>query len=360
MNKLFASSLAIGVVGFISLPLSALDWTDKVSLTGFASANFHQTDDAAPFNGESGNGHDNQGSYAGTRFGLNVRAKVNDTFSFASQLFATKEEDNYAAHVDWAFGTMHLSENVDFRAGKLKFPVGLVNEYADVGYAYPWLHAPAAFYSGMGAPNGPQVTRESYTGASLLWEIPTDDWIFSVDFYDGEVNLEGTNVRQLGGMTFKADWNDEVLFQLSSYKGNMRDVEIEGNPIMSALMEGAQHKANTFAVKVDIDNYLGMFEIADVEMGDINAMSASTWYMTLGYRINDFLPFVTIENYEQGEPVDDDQKITTLGLRWDVLSDVAVKFEISRIKLNRGLGLFTSQPEGDTVNMIGFGIDTVF
>jgi len=143
---------------------------------------------------------------------------------------------------------LELSENFDLRAGKLKFPVGLVNEYVDVGYANPWINAPISFYTSLGPPNGPQVTREAYTGASVLWEIPGDDWTFYVDFFDGEIGLEGTNVRQLGGLTFKADWNDEVLLQLSTYRGTMRNVEIEGFPAMAALMEGAKHEVSTFGI----------------------------------------------------------------------------------------------------------------
>ena len=360
MNKI-TTLLAIGLISIASVQhVKASDWTDRVHVSGFASANYYLTDDSAPFNGESGDGHDDKGSFSGTRFGLNINAKINDNFSFASQFFSTKEEANYAVHVDWAFGTLKLSENVDFRAGKLKFPVGLVSEYVDVGYAYPWLQAPQSFYSGMGPPNGPQVSREAYTGASLLWEVSTDDWLFTSNVFGGEVGLDGTNVRELGGITLQANWDEQVLFQLSSYSGTMRDVEIENYPAMSEAMEGAKHKVLTFGVKVDINNYLMMFEIADVEMGDIQAMSAKTGYLTLGYQIDEFLPYVSLESYQQGDPVDDDQKILALGLRWDIYADVAIKFQLSQIKLDRGRALFTAQPEGNTVNMIGFGIDTVF
>ena len=360
MNKI----ITLLVLGLVSITIAhqskASNWSDKVRVSGFASANYYLTDDPAPFNGEAGNGHDDQGSFSGTRFGLNIRAKVNDRFSFASQFFATKEEDNYVTHVDWAFGTMKLTDDLDLRVGKLKFPVGLVNEYADVGYAYPWLQGPQSVYSAMGPPNGPQVTREAYTGASLLWEVPKDDWTFSSNFFGGEIGLEGTNVRELAGITVKADWDEQLFFQFSSYSGTMRNVEIEGYPIMSETMEGAKHKVFSLSAKADINNYLFMFEFADVEMGDIKPMKAKTWYATLGYQIDNLLPYISLENYQQGDPVDDDQQTIALGLRWDIYSDVAVKFQLSKITLDRGLGLFTEQPEDDTVNMIGIGIDTIF
>lgn len=359
------------------LAAQAENWSDRVTVSGFASANYHLTDEPIPFNGEEGKGHDDQGSYAGTRLGVNFNAKINDKFKFASQLFGTKEEDNYAVHVDWAFGTLNLTDGLDLRAGKLKFPIGLVNEYIDVGYAYPWLHAPASFYSEAGANlNGPQVTREAYSGASLLWTVDAGDWIFEFDLFNGEVNLEGTNVRKLNGLVINANWDDELMIELATYEGTMRNVSVDnavsgGTPwqnmlfIMQGNMEGAKHSVDSFGLKLDKNNILFMYELANVEMGDLTPMEATGWYATLGYQMGKFLPHLTLENYQQGDgtgPFDDDQDTTTLGLRWDYISNVAIKFEVSQIKLNQGNGLFgyDNNPEDDTINMFGVGIDTVF
>ena len=99
--------------------------------------------------------------------GLTVNAKVNKRLRFASQMFASKKEE-FDLHIVWAFADLSLTDELNLRTGKIKFPVGLVNEYRDVGYATPWIKAPVVIYSELGAPNGPQITREGYTGASLL------------------------------------------------------------------------------------------------------------------------------------------------------------------------------------------------
>jgi len=360
-------------------PLTVLaeNWSDKLVISGFASANYHKTDEALPFNGEVGNGHDDQGSFAGTRLGLNFNAAINDKFKFAGQLFSTKEEDNYAVHVDWAFGTLKLTESLDLRAGKLKFPVGLVNEYIDVGYAYPWMHAPVSFYSEAGANlNGPQVTREAYSGASLLWEVELGDWVTEFDLFMGEVNLEGTDVRKLRGLAVNINFDEELFIELATYEGNMQNVTVEGAVqggslwenmlfLMQGNMEGADHSVDNFGFKYDSNNILFMYELANVTMGQITAMEATAWYGTLGYQMGKFMPHITFENYEQGDgsgPFDDDQDIITLGLRWDYVSNVAIKFELTQIKLNQGNGLFgyEDNPEDDTINMFGIGLDTVF
>ena len=68
----------------------AVSWADRISIGGFASTNYSLTDSEIPFNGEENIGHDNKGSWSGTRMGLNVNAQINKRFRFASQIFASK------------------------------------------------------------------------------------------------------------------------------------------------------------------------------------------------------------------------------------------------------------------------------
>jgi len=375
-NKLALATLTT-CIALSPLSTHAENWSDKLKISGFASANYHITDEPLPYNGEAGKGHDDQGSFAGTRLGLNFNAEINEKFKFAGQYFATKEESNYATHVDWAFGTLKLTDSLNLRAGKLKFPVGLVNEYIDVGYAYPWMHAPASFYSEAGPNlNGPQVTREAFSGASLLWALELGDWITEFDLYFGEVNLEGTDVRKLKGLVVNINWDEELFFELSTYEGNMQNVAVEGAVsggstwenmlfLMQGNMERADHSVDSFGVKYDSNNILFMYEYADVTMGDIVPMQATAWYGTLGYQAGKFMPHITLENYTQGDgsgQFDDDQDTVTVGLRWDYISNVAIKFELTQIKLNQGNGLFgyEDDPADNTINMFGVGIDTVF
>jgi len=368
---------AVTYLAITPLIVQAENWSDKLTISGFASADYHKTDEPLPFNGEAGKGHDDQGSFSGTRFGINFNAIINDKFKFGGQLFSTKEEDNYATHVDWAFGTLKLTDSLDLRAGKLKFPIGLVNEYIDVGYAYPWMHAPTSFYSEAGANlNGPQVTREAFSGASLLWTVDLGDWQTEFDLFVGEVNLEGTDVRKLMGLVVNLNLDEEIFIELATYEGNMQNVELEGAVqggsmwenmlyVMEGNMQGADHSVDSLGVKYDSNNILFMYELANVTMGQLTAMEATAWYATLGYQMGKFMPNITFENYEQGDgngAFDDDQDIVTLGLRWDYVSNVAIKFEVSQIKLNQGNGMFgyEDNPEDNTINMFGIGIDTVF
>ncbi len=359
MKRLNKSGIAL-LLGCIAVsgPLMASGWADRVTIGGFASTNYHRTNEVLPFNGEENIGYDENGSWLGTRVGVNINAEINKRFRFASQLFATKDK-NFAMDISWAFGDLTLVEGLNLRAGKIKFPVGLVNEYVDVGYAMPWINAPSAIYSEMGAPNGPQMTRESYTGASLLANIGAGDWTLGADLFGGDIALEGSNVKELGGLSLTADWDDIVLLQVSGYQGTMRGT---GN-IMGGAMEGVKHKGLLFGAKVDWSNVIVYAERGEISMGDLTMMEATSWYTTVGYRIGKFLPHITYQSYEQGKGSmqEDEQRTATLGMRWDFMTSVAFKVELSQIKTDKGVGLF---PQGSTpagsVNMVGFGLDTIF
>jgi len=354
-NNYFVSLLALFATSLL-LPSSAAyaeNWADKVTLKGFMSFAYHKTNETAFYDGEPDEGGiDNKGSVKGTKLGINLTAKINDRITLASQLFGTAAE-SYAVHVDWAFIALNLADPLTLRVGKVKYPVGLVNEYRDVGFAYPWIDTPSSIYS-LEAPNGPQATRESFSGASLLWEQASGDMTYSADVYAGEVNLSGSDVRELKGLTVKADWDDKVLFQASKYRGIMANVAA---PLTA--MNGQPHEATVFGVKVDWNNYIVYAETSEVTMGTMIAMKSDSSYATLGYRVGKLLPHVTLEKYKQGN-VDDDQTITKLGLRYDIFPDTALKFEIGTIKTDKGQGLFDGVPSKSSVDIYGFSVDVVF
>ncbi len=355
--KRINASIAVLLIGSAMAggQATAAGWTNRISIGGFASTNYNRTDSEIPFNGEENIGLDDKGSWSGTRMGLNVNARINKRFRFASQIFASKAED-FDLHVDWAFGDLALTDELNLRAGKIKFPVGLVNEYTEVGYAMPWIKAPAVIYTELGAPNGPQMTRESYTGASLLGNLSAGDWTLGADLYGGEINLEGSNVRKLGGLSLTADWDDAILFKATAYQGTMHGTAIPA-------MEGAKHKALLYGVKADWNNIIFYAEHGNITMSNLATMKATSWYTTVGYQMGKLLPHLTYQSYEQGKgsTEEDQQNIVTLGLRWDFMPSAAFKAELSQINTDKGVGLFPqgSTPPG-TVNMIGFGLDTVF
>jgi len=360
----FVRGALILCLGSIALSAQAENWSDQTTIKGFMSTRFSFTDESLYFHGtRQDNGINKKGSFHGTTMGLNLTSKVSDKMTVAAQLFSAIEEDNYATHLDWAFADFSLSDVFSIRAGKIKYPVGLVNEYISVGVSIPWIEAPLAIYSE--SASGPQATRESYTGADAVWSANRGDWTIGADLFGGQVDLTGMTINKLRGLTVRAEWNDAVLLQASGYTGDMSPDD--PTTMMGMLMDGKSHSATLAGVKVDWNNIVAYAERAsvkmDVKMMGVTVMDSDSWYATLGYRIKGrFLPHFTHQSWKQDDG--DGHRISTLGINYTLSSNAVVKLESSNIKTD-GNGLFVDNtgaataPAGDT-RMTSLAVDVVF
>lgn len=337
-----------------SFQLAAENHWPEIELNGFISAQYHTSDTDTQYNEGEEEG------FEASKVGFNTRVDFNDRFRVIGQAFATKHEKESKVHVDWLYAEFEFLENVDLRAGKITLPIGLVSEYQDVGYVYPWLNTPAGFYSQAEIPRGPQLSRDAYDGASVVLKQNIDDWALSLDLFAGEMDLEQMRSKNMTGFSFKADLEQSYLIEVTRYQGTMREVNIPADPALAASMVGQHHTAWAVSFQLEQLNWLLMLEKGRVEMSDLPAMSTNSWYGTIGYRIGKFMPHITFENFKRGRPNWNDQDTITLGLRWDIMAKVALKFELSQLRLNQGNGLFLTQPDSNIINILGFGVDMVF
>jgi len=262
----------------------AEDWVDRTNVSGFYSARYSIADKSAYFHGGRSTGVNKDGSFQGTKIGLTITSQVTDDFSVAMLLMSAADHDKYSTHADWAFASFSLSDEFTLRAGKIKFPVGLVNEYIDVGVTYPWINAPTLLYSEESV--GPQATREAYTGSSLLWERSFDDWTLGGDVFGGQVDLEDMIVKKLMGLTVRADWDHSIEFQASAYQGemytNIGDMAMVNDMMnMMVAMNEKSHSAKLIGVKVDWNNIIAYAELAKVTM-DVTMMGKKLVILILG------------------------------------------------------------------------------
>jgi predicted porin len=241
--------------------------------------------------------------------------------------------------------------------------VGLVNEYVDVGVSYPWIQAPLVIYST--SPSGPQATREAYTGADVLWTKYIGDWTVGADLYGGQVDLTGMTIKKMRGITARANWNEQIVMQASTYTGDM--MAADPTTPMGMMMNKKSHSATEVGAKVDWNNVIAYAEWAKVKM-DVKMMGVSTnnstsWYTTLGYRFaHRIVPHITYQDWKQGDG--DGHKISTIGINYIVSPEAVLKLEYSNIKTDKA-GLFVNDtgtptaPSGDT-KMTSIAVDVVF
>ncbi len=343
-------------------PAWAGNWAERTQIHGFitfqGSISNEPTYWLAPMDGS---GIARSGGLYGSRVGFNITSQVGERVDVVVQLISRAEEEGFNTHADWAFVNVGLGEGLFLRVGKNKYPVGIVNEYVDVGTAYPWIKPPLAIYSTN--PEGPQATRSAYQGALLGWSVtPGDgDWTFELDGYGGEVDLEHVKVKRVLGLTGKANWNDEVQFQLSAYQGEMAmDTSDPGMAAMAA-MNGRSHSAVVGGVKVERGEWLLYAEAAqirmDYTMGGRRAGDSDSWYVTVGRQFGDWLPHFTQQSWQRGNGNGHD--ISTLGLNYAMNPQVVWKGELSFVSTD-GDGLYESTPTSDSARVLTLAINVTF
>ncbi len=371
---------------FIQSALAA-DWTENITIKGFASAVYQKTDDPVYFNGDckrtftgmmqntcvdsgqigtvngvttADGGVNDDGSFRRTRVGLNVNASINENTTVLTQFLVTEESNEYTMILDWGFINIALDEKHSIRAGKIKMPIGLVNEYQNVGFATPWIEAPQLFYTTQF--NGPNATRESYRGLSYLYQTYIDDWSLSSDIFWGNVALEGMSLSNMMGITLKAEWDESIYMQISNFSGEMNT-----KPRMAAMF-GNDHKVSTIGIGGDVNSYIFYAEYAFVDM-EMDMQETTTWYASGGYQFNDITFMLTHQNMDKGVDVPDAMKnaqtIDSISIRYDFAINTALKLEFSQINTDLGVGLFAAGASSDTkpndsVNMFGMAIEVLF
>ena len=117
-----------------------------------------------------------------TRFGLQISSDIADNASVVAQILATGVDSNFNAVVEWAYVDYEFNKYVSLRAGKVKQPVYLVNDYVEVGFAYPWIRPPVEVYY----LNNPLNT---VNGAELLLSIPLGKGQLTFQPYIGFLEL---------------------------------------------------------------------------------------------------------------------------------------------------------------------------
>ncbi|MFT5232053.1 MAG: hypothetical protein ACI9UK_000541 [Candidatus Krumholzibacteriia bacterium] len=374
--RIFLLSVVFATIGETIRVNSAMAQPGQVAVSGFLTTTYNQSNIDAYYAGDNHTGGINKyGSFSGTLFGLNLSSEVTDGVSIASQFLATAEgsesRDHFAVILDWAFVSSVLTRGLSIRGGKIKFPVGLVNEYVDVGTAYPWIRPPLLVYSELGT--GPQATRESFVGGSLVFNHFVGDIEIGADVFGGQVDLEEMHIKKLYGMRMSADWQDQVLFNASAYTGRM--IAEDPTSPMGMMMNDRDHSAVAVGMMIDWSNVVLYTEYTAVDMDitvqgmsqmmTIDPMDGESYYYTVGYRLGRWLPHVTQQHWHRENGLAHD--IDTAGLTYQLSLASVLKIEYSGIETELGSmmmipvsGLFDSPPTEDPVKMFSVSYSVMF
>ncbi|WP_052480889.1 hypothetical protein [Gilvimarinus agarilyticus] len=337
----------------------------------------------------------NDGGYAGyteegtfnneSLFGLQGAFTLTDNTEVTMQLVGRGRED-WDPGIEWAYISHQFTPAFTMRAGKMRLPLFMYSDSLEVGYAQPWIRPPVEVYGA--------VPVTSYTGVDGLYDISLDNSTLSLQGFVGEsdetISLAGGQVARLavndlvGG---SATWTDFIW----TLRANLAQAEITtgGDKLDTTFMGvGFSYNDGTWQVISELTSLEIDGPTADTESG----------YITLARTFGAFSPYAT---FSMTESTDDDERpltrlgafaaLTTpgspyygdvsvlsgseianlerkaysLGVRWDVMSNVAVKFDVTRTSDfgNTGGGLdgnFAPTIAYDDADVYSIKIDSAF
>ncbi len=316
-----------------------------------------------------------------SKFGLQMTADVADNMQAVAQILAAGSDENFDLDIEWAYVDWRLNDVMSLRAGKVKEPVFLISDYIEVGYAYPWIRPPQEVYR-----NNPITTingmealfQTNVSNMSLIFQPYVGTNTEAVPGTNGAIQFDASNfygaALQLASRAF--------TLQMSLLQTDVATTNLSGNTDFDSFTQQGEAQLISTGLSWDVNNFVGYTEYVtrDISEAQMEAIfpDQDAWYVTLGYRMGNFLPHITVANSEATPVTGGSRGVTqdsvTLGVRYEINNSATFKFEVQSITPDIAAGsggLFGQNADGspavpadfvdgDSATMISAAVDIIF
>ncbi len=308
------------------------------------------------------------------RIGIQIDANITDNMRLTTQLLARSPDNNYNLIVNWAYVDFTIAKQINAHVGKYKIAQFLVSDYAEVGYAYPWIRPPQEVYG-----TNPMI---SLSGIDLFFRQPLGSVDLLLQVYYGDGNHTGNvpakfyddqdpppvGINKGDPVSFQSKnttgANLGISSQYFTFQIGHFQTEVNANQGPFQL-DGSKGKFTNVGFSANISDFVSYAEYViretDEDMSPIFPDQVA-WYVTLGYRFGSFLPHYTYSSLEEGKDKSDyvlEQQTSIYGVRYEINHGAALKFEIMYAKPKQGnYGLFDDII--DSAILYSLGMDVIF
>jgi len=336
------------------------------SLSGFGTLGVvHSSDDQADYvaNGMQPKGAGFTDSWSATpdsKLGIQVSAQFTDRLSAVVQAVSQYQADGtYKPDLEWANIKFQVTSEFDVRAGRIVLPTFMYSDSVNVGYALPYVRIPLEIYGELPVDNSDGVDG-SYR--FHVGDVTNSTQVYAGRFHSSTPHGGYYNLRDLYGIVDALEY--EALTVHLSYQTLRYDLSVAGLVLasdpQSLVNIGASYDPATWFV-------LGEW-IRQVD--DAGGLYYS-WYAMSGLRFGKFTPYADYARADRahagtfGGPPFLNQDTSTIGLRWDFISNFDCKLQFDHTKLHGGSNTFfiNQQPgfrEAGTVNVLSLAVDFIF
>ena len=319
----------------------AMPTAERVRFNGFLSVGYGRASNNAGYGGYL----EDYSLEDESRLGLQGTFNISASTEVVMQLVARGIEE-WDPDMEWAYISHKFNNTIKARAGKMRQPLFMYSDSLEVGYAQPWARPPIEVYG--------QLPFSTYTGVDGIYDWNFGNSTLSAQPFIGQtnVNIEGieVDVRDITGGSLT--WTDFVW--------TLRGVYSAAEVVLGA--EALDASFYGFGAAYNNGNWHILGEFTNIELDGPTTDTRSA-YITAARRFGSLTPYVTvamIESTDDGErplsaaqafallttpgsPFYNDPNILTasdlnniertatgVGLRWDALTNVAIKFDVTR------------------------------
>jgi hypothetical protein len=341
-----------------------------------------------------------------SRLGGQVIAHATSQLSAVVQVISEQLYDNsYRPHVEWANVKYEVTPEFNLRVGRTVLPSFMFSDTRKVGYSNPWVRPPVEVY------NLVPITNSDGVDASYEFKLGAFGNRLTGTYGKSDPRLPpspggSAHGRHLWLLSDTVEYGDATVHV--AYQSAHLDIP-SLNGIFDALRNfGPQgiELANRYDLTDKMARFIGLG--AQYDPGQWFALSewgrtqyhsvlgeSTAWYASGGYRWAKLTPYLTYSDVRANSNTSDPglvlstlptylvapaielnaglnsflgsitiQKTITLGARWDVLRNLALKLQYDHTRLGPGSPgtLINRQPDyrpGGTVNLISATIDFV-
>ena len=414
-NNLFTVYL---VACFLLLPISSLagDFSPQWSIKGFGSLSIVGTDtNTIGFYRDRSQAHsikDSWGVTPDSRLGLQLDVNFNQTLQMTLQWVARDHAgDFFEQNLEWAFLRWRPLSDLAIRVGRLGTDVFLSSDYRNVSYAYPWMRPPHEFYGTIPiyhydgfdiakryTINNGYLTLKMFAGYSTNQIISNPGnalFDFNAPVAGGNLTYEYSNWRTKLSYVFVHPLTDTPGFNETSTLLNnpLINLGLPGISELTPYLTSKHTNMHFMSIGGTYDDgiWLAQAEVAYLHTDTPLFPSLTSAYLSLGRRIssvtlytlfgiahtfdnnidvpNPVLPSPEFQDIHDSVDIflnqnGINQKSISLGVRWDVYSNIALKAQWSHFWLgDNGAQLwqkFKTEQTPSQVNVWSFGFDFIF
>jgi hypothetical protein len=315
-------------------------------------------------------------------FAIQVSGDINDKMTATGQIVARADND-YKAEFEWAYITYAANDNLSISAGRLRLPLFKYSASLDVGYSYHWVNAPESVYN---------VPFNNIEGVRVDYSNYTGDWEYNLQFAFGTYNTE-TETFSLTGkdvLVFTAEaQNEGFKVRAVAARGKSTFTVPALEPVFAGiqpfispdLFNDLRYEDSTgiflgLGLEYDAYDWFVSSEVTSIDTDNSFLQEDIAYYVTAGMRFGKFTPSLTYEVKDSDDALKfadqinplpaslqgtiavlagafaDDEETITLGLRYDMDTNVALKADLSKYSDNLN--------EINDATLIRVGVNYVF